>query len=206
MNKQLNKRLNSKYKKYFIIVAASLVALVLLYSIGFISFGKFRTITYDNGNGAKYKLTFYSKHSAAAESPPLYRGEEYKALNSRYSINGKDPISLTIRSYALDRTDIYQLSETCEAPMSKLVTVFNNSINKEINICAESTDPRLVTFYFATFSYESKKHLVSISQKLDFSSTAEGGTDAAQVIEDKLGLEAYTEDIKSIVSSIKPVQ
>lgn len=198
-------KLKTNRKKLIIFFLISTVAVVILYLVGFIHFGKFKTVTYDNGE-AKYSLKFYAKHSVTEESPPLFQEDKnYKEIQSRYSINGKDPISLVIRDYPLDYTNNSYLSETCESPMARLATVFNSSINKEINICAESNDPSNVTFYFATFNYEDKRHLVSISQNYDFSGL-EMDDNVGQKIEDKIGLQTYIEDIKTIVSSIKPLR
>ena len=89
----------------------------------------------------------------------------------------------------------------CTGRFPKLFDVQNANLNQNMSICYLPQTNGPVGVYIAAFADNNHANIVTISQ--DLSSEDTSSQSAAQQSLAKFGLDAYQNDIKKIVSSIK---
>lgn len=216
------RKIRDNKKKIIIYGGMAAGITVGLYVAGIISFDKFKTVTYDNGVGSKYEMTFYSKSNQYKQA---WLGGE-KELNStelvsRYTKDDKLPITLSIKaSPPEDKAgNTSMVDESCSDEKNpKVMTAYNPHIQKDINVCAlrlgvDNPSEENDVMYAAVFTYNSKRHNVMISQDIfkqvdNYSPNISDDKLGKEIdkLETKTGLKAYQDDLRTILSSIRPLE
>ncbi len=199
-------------KRIFISIGVVVILVGLL--IGVLASGllsSWKTITYDNGKGSKYTLSFYSRYEVknlldtdkttadftSSTSPS-------KKLVSKVSKDKKYPLTLYITSVSFDRGGevAYRRFQTCPHTAPKAFSVHNDYANSDVNLCAINQDGKDI-IYIGVFKDKTDVYLVMALQDIDYSKAL---TDpkSAQKLLDKLDLKVYQSDLEKIIGSIKP--
>lgn len=186
-------------KKLIVKCILGLVALggifVALIFTNIIALSQFKTISYVNSGGTRYSLLFYTKYATKT----LKSGNTQ--LVSRVSEEGKYPLVLSIVSGSISGLDKNGI-KTCSGPLPKVFDVQNNNLGKQISVCsAPPLNGTPIGVYVAGFAADNKANIITISQ--DLSGEDLSSQSAAQESLSKFGLDAYQDDIKQIIASIK---
>lgn len=188
------------------------VIITALFLTNIISFGKFKTVHYDNGKGASYSLKFYGRYSvknvapSSASSSGSSVSPDLKELASRVSVNGKTPLTMWITT-AEDITEStnrgsFANNDCSKNGMPKAFDARVDYINTDVSVCViKQQDVELI--YIATFHDQSKGYLAYFSQDVDFSKLLSSPQAARDGLA-KVGLQDYQDDIKTILASVKP--
>ena len=191
-----------KKKKRLFIGGGVLLALVVLGVVGFFAYTilfNFRTITYDNGRGDKFQLTFYSSYSVKA-APGSTTG--LQELASKVSKNNLYPITITISKGSPQKPSASVLG--CNG-YSIGLQVTNNPSGNKVNLCSFSQGQTSDLLYDGVLQSGSMYYNVLITQDVNFQQILSNPQNAKTALS-KIGLSAYNSDITKIVSSIKPLQ
>ena len=170
------------------------------HAYGLLPWSKFKTITYDNGAGAKFRLKFYSGYSqkpAKETTNSNTLNAPSKVLVSSKSLKGKAPITLSIARGI--PAEAYRDSSKCPGQFD----VNNKNFDGAIIVCPISMQKTDIA-YLAVF--KSGKHNLGafIIQDIDEKDQLKDLNSAQEFLK-KVGLEPYKKDIKIILGSIKPL-
>lgn len=204
------KNTKKSYKKVIILVIFAVVAgsFVSLVTIGIIPLSKFRTINYDNGNGARFSLQFYTKHTIKNVAQNILISSNsnvspnVKELVSNVSVNAKAPLTLWIES--AKSTDASFSTNDCTR--NNLLRAFDariNFINQIVTVCVINQQGKELS-YLATFHDSNKGYLVYFSQDVDVQKLLSSPENAHGDLT-KVGLSDYIYDVSTILASIKPI-
>ncbi len=191
-------------KRRLFIGGGVFVGLIALVVVGFIAYSSllgFKTVTYDNGKGAKFQLKFYSQYTVknAASSSGL------QELASKVSKNGLYPLIISI-SKAPQKPSPSLLNCSGTGISSTALQITNKPTNNTVNICSidqgQSTNPIL---YVGALQAGNSYYAVLINQDVNIQQVTSSEQNAQAGIK-KIGLSAYNDDVTTIVSSIKPLQ
>lgn len=199
------------HKKKLLVGSAIFVGVIALAIIGVsvysLLFG-FKTITYDNGVGSKFKLSFDSRYSTNKVFSPSGQSTganpNLLGLYSHKSQNGKAPLTMFISSSELTTANQtrYANNNGC-ARLPVAFTVHNDYLKKDLNICAIKQN-NIDIMYIAVFTDTSKFYAITIGQAIDFQK-ASSSKQAAQSALDSAGLDVYQGNIQKIIASIRPI-
>jgi hypothetical protein len=170
---------------------------------------RFKTITYNNGLGAKFKLQFYGKYYPSKDyttSDPtkaLHQNQSsYKngvtGLASKVSVNSNYPLWFAISANSIDpaSTSSYPAGQTLPCVSGTAVfTVTNTALKQKILICNSNVVQGRPS-YTATFAYRQKLYFVIMTQV---------ASKAQLTNSSDVGLSDYRSDLTTIIQSIKPV-
>ena len=201
-----------RLKKRLIVGAIILVALILVSLFAYISLSaafKLKTVTYDNGEGSRFNLKFYSIYNTNKVYSSVSEQQQSEgvdpnlvALNSKVQLHGKAPIKLFISTSDLTQSNLsrYAKNKGCDT-IPVAFTVHNDYANDDLNVCSISSKG-IELLYVVAFKDNSKFYVATILQDVDFSK-AGSSPQAAQKALALTGLQSYQDDIKEIVASIK---
>ncbi len=176
-----------------LLVVGGIFAVLVFTNI--IALSQFKTIDYTNSSGSHYSLMFYTKHTTKT----LKSGNT--ELVSKVSEGGKYPLTLSIASGPITELDKNGI-KTCNGSLPKVFDVQNNNLNQQISVCSfPSPNGGPVGVYVMGFASNNQAHIVTIGQ--DLSGVDLSSQSGAQQSLPKFGLDAYQDDIKTIVGSIK---
>ncbi len=184
-------------KKIILIASSTIGAIVVLFTVlsltGVIAFSEFRTVSYANSTGSKFKLQFYSKHSVTT----LESGQ--KQLISRVSNDGAFPLTLSI---AHASSNGYNSIRSCTG-LVKVFDIQNVQLDRKIAVCDFGARGNLPSgsVYVAGIEHDSQAYIITISQ--DYSSINISNSAAAQESLTRFGLDPYQDDIKRIIASVQ---
>jgi hypothetical protein len=196
---------HKKYQKV-LIQMLPLLAVVTLIIAGFLiipnipAFKTFESTTYTNAKGARYQLEFYRKHTTSK----LQSESGNTQLVSKVSRQDKLPITVSIASG--DGASAYNELKSC-GEYNKLFVVQNDNLKQKITVCdlqssqVVSSQDTSNTVYVAAFLTKNRTNVITIAQ--DYSKVNLSDAAAAQAAKATFGLQPYTNDIKTIIASIK---
>lgn len=181
-----------------IIIPALLVIIVgtvaALFFTGVISLTGLKNVSYTSQRGTEYGLQFYTDY----EEKQISNGDV--ALISAVSKKDKFPVILNISS--TEDTGSKRYGDDCSM-FSKVMDVENKNLDQTLNVCGlsanESDEESAV--YIIEFIANDQNHLVTIAQ--DYGSIDLSNAETMEASQAKIGLAAYNDDIKKILSSIK---
>ena len=190
-----------------------IVVLVVLILTNIIALSRFKTINYSNGEGASFKLKFYSKHTLKntfqSQQPTSGANPNLKELVSKVSIDDKYPLTMFISgspgaSQLSGNGKQAALDNDCtKNGLTKAFEVKMSSINDNVAVCSITSNGILI-FYIATFRSSDNLYVATVSQDVNWSTVLSNSSSAKQGL-DKIGLDTYQDDVTTILSSIQPV-
>jgi len=194
-----------KHKRRLLIGGGVLVGLIILVMVGFIAhsllFG-FKTITYDDGKGYKFQLTFYARYTVKAAPG----GSGTQELASQVSVGGLYPLVLTIFKGTQNQPSS-SISSCSGTGLSSALQITNKPTNNTVNLCSENQglNANQPSFYIGVLQSGSTYYTITVDQDVNFQQLSSSQQNAQAGLQ-KVGLTAYNNDITTIVSSIKPLQ
>lgn len=176
-----------------------------LYFSGLIPLGSFKTVSYDNGLGSTYKMSFYARHEVK-EAPSLGLAgestESFKALVAKSGKDGRDPIQVFIQDESKASAGGDTGLENCGSA-KPVATVRNASANTDVNICDIGGGSEMSDYmYMALYDDEDRKVIVIITSTAINEEAMESPEKAKAALKNAK-LDVYKSDIEKIVSSIK---
>jgi hypothetical protein len=202
--------------KLAIIIPTSLLLIGLLLVLiltDTIPLHKFKTITYDNGQGSSFSLKFYRKYSTTTTTtssrdlinPDLSTNKNLYQLTSKITNNGKLPVVLSIWYNPYSQSWDNQFSN-CSSKAPTAFTVHDSSINTDINTCTLLVSGSNDAVYVGVAKVDEQHLLIfTVAQDIDFQKIANKDTSYAKEVVGKIGLQDYQDDLKTIIGSIKPL-
>lgn len=177
---------------FALVILGGVIAILVMTNI--VALSEFKNVGYENSQGTRYKLDFYTKHG----SNQLKSGN--KQLISKVSKDDKFPITLSIST--TNEMTGYNRVKDCIG-FTKVFDVQNNNHDQKVSICDFGKQGNVPAkgVYIAGLIHNNKAHIITISQNyddIDLSSQS-----SAQQSLTKFGMEPYNSDIERIVSSIK---
>ncbi len=200
-------------KKRLIIVGGVLTGLTVLLVVFMIVMGSLyglKTITYENGDGAKFNMKFYKKYHLADAQ---LKDKHSSKLVSEVSVAGKAPVAMYIdggQKTVSDNEWQKSPNRDCSGNAPKAFSVHNSNIDQDINICLVPEKGNDDVLYVGAFRYNTKIYVIVINQDLNLSGLSGGRNDptaqkAAQDLLPRVGLQVYKNDLTKILQSVKVV-
>ncbi len=195
----------TRIKKLLVLVPLVLVLLAggvfALSQTGLLPFSRFKTITYDNGRGAKFQLKFYTHHSVK-DAPGNKNG--LQELASKTSVSGLYPLVLAITDGGSNPSSRIR---DCGAPYtsSETIHVQNKPTGNNVNLCAiQQQELNKTIVYIGILKSGSNYYALLFTQDVDFNKLLSNPASAKAGLA-KAGLADYSDDIKTIAASVKPL-
>jgi hypothetical protein len=196
-------------KSWYAAILVALVIMVGLVSLFFMSHGKFKSVTYNNGHSLRFSMTFYrqqyssTSYSSTTPATTKQTNDIHQSsiigLASKTSLNNRYPLWLAISNNELTpyirNLYIAYKGNLC-SPQPTLFTVSNKNFKQHIPFCKFSliTDRQAYVGYFL---YKQKLYTIIVTQVASKKQLADSNS------KDSVGLADYQTDIKTIVSSLK---
>lgn len=195
-------------KKMFITLGSIFLAVVILAVLLLIivnnTFG-LKTISYDNGSGNAYQLSFYNKYIIRDSSSPSPADQAdsfaSKELVSQVSHGNKAPIVMSIEGDATEQQNQGSQEKNCtDSNIPEIFKVHNDTLDQDISVCRVGQNDGNDVLYVGVFEDGGQTHVFLIRQDIDISAIKDAA--GAKDITEKVGLQAYTNDIKEILASV----
>lgn len=212
-------------KKFFTIVALVAIAgtavIAALIYVNIIPLNKFKTVIYDNGKGNTYSLKFYSRYLIKNVNESTRTGTEPDTSNSispgleelvsKVWVNGKYPLVLWLESNpSTNQNDKAFIKDDCSLHnLKKAFEAHINYIERDVGVCSiagdvEGKGSSVDIIYLVTFHDTQKNHIAYFAQDADYKKILSSQSEAAKSLP-KFDLSVYEDDVKTILSSVKPL-
>ena len=161
--------------------------------------------TYTNNKGDKFSILFYMNPVTKAVPNSTDNGIE---LTSAVSIPGKYPLIFFIESNsASDQTAqaLYNQYKNCFSSAPLVLSAYNDYFRQTISTCnlpISNAPSGTNVMYIAFFETSSKIYTATFSQDVDWK-TVLASPQAAAIGLSKIGVQAYDNDIKTILASVR---
>jgi hypothetical protein len=183
-------------------IFAGLIVLVVAGFIAYSLLSGFKTVTYDNGRGASFRLKFYSRYTVKA-TPGASNG--FQELASKVSHQGLYPLVISITKGTTQKPSSALLNCSGNGTTPAL-QVTNKPTSSTVNLCSEGQDQSAKPIiYLGVLHSGDHYYAILINQDLNFPQLI-SNPQKAQAGLKKVDLSVYNDDITTIVSSIKPLQ
>jgi hypothetical protein len=201
----------SKKKTIAIIVALVLLAVILgvMYVIG--SRHVMKDVLYDNGLGGKYEMKFYDSHTKKKVPDSVGVTESHapvdiEAMYAQRGASGKAPLGVIVSgSPAAADPAAYDSLKDCKS-LPVAMTVHNEYAGQDLKVCVVQSDGKDVMYLVAMKDGDTVHKvtfLQDMGQSMDKANKVENEVDVALK---SIGLKVYRNEVRDILSSLRPLK